>query len=357
MPLGGCLSILVALIVVAVVGYVGVTKGMDSINDRFSGPDDFDGAGTGAVTFEVRDGESISTVGMNLEQAGVVASVEAFSDAVDQSGKSIQTGIFPLKQQMSAARAVAVLVDREQRLSSLTLLPGKTVQEIVKLLGADTDFSRSDYQQALDDPDTLGLPADADGNAEGYLYPGQYYIGPDSTAASILRAMVDRYKQTAEKVDLAGAAKRLGYTEHELLTVASLVQAEAPAKDMPKVARVVYNRLEIDPNPAAGFLQIDATVNYALGRGPITRLTTAEINSVADSPYNTYRQKGLPPGPIEAPGEAALEAAANPADGPWFFYVTVNLRTQKTKFTDDYDEFLRFSGELDDYCATQSDRC
>ena len=294
---------------------------------------------------------------MNLEQAGVVASVEAFSDAVDQSGKSIQTGIFPLKQQMSAARAVAVLVDREQRLSSLTLLPGKTVQEIVKLLGADTDFSRSDYQQALDDPDTLGLPADADGNAEGYLYPGQYYIGPDSTAASILRAMVDRYKQTAEKVDLAGAAKRLGYTEHELLTVASLVQAEAPAKDMPKVARVVYNRLEIDPNPAAGFLQIDATVNYALGRGPITRLTIAEIDSVADSPYNTYRQKGLPPGPIEAPGEAALEAAANPADGPWFFYVTVNLRTQKTKFTDDYDEFLRFSGELDDYCATQSDRC
>ena len=95
----------------------------------------------------------------------------------------------------------------------------------------------------------------------------------------------------------------------------------------------------------------------ALGREPIARLTTDEIDSVADSPYNTYRQKGLPPGPIEAPGDAAIDAAANPADGPWFFYVTVNLRTGETKFTDDYDEFLGFKRERDEYCATQSDRC
>lgn len=353
-PFGGCLSILVALLVVAVLGYVGVTKGIGTIKDRFTGPDDYSGAGSGSLTFEVRDGESASTVGGNLKQAGVVASEQAFTDAVTASGKSIQTGIFPLKQKMSAARVVAVLVDPSQRLSSLTLLPGKTVTEIVKLLGADTDFSKQDYQKALDDPQALGLPAAADGNAEGYLYPGQYFIGPDSTATSILRAMVDRYKETAAKVDLAGAADRLGYTQHQLLTVASLLQAEVPAKDMPKVARVIYNRLEIEPNPTAGFLQIDAAVNYALGRGPVTRLTIADIDSVADSPYNTYRQKGLPPGPIEAPAEAALEAAAHPADGPWFFYVTVNLRTQKTKFTADYDEFLRYSAELDAYCATQS---
>ena len=141
------------------------------------------------------------------------------------------------------------------------------------------------------------------------------------------------------------------------MTIASLVEAEGRGDDMPKVARVIYNRLEIEPNPSAGFLQVDAAVNYALGREPIARLTTDEIDSVADSPYNTYRQKGLPPGPIEAPGDAAIDAAANPADGPWFFYVTVNLRTGETKFTDDYDEFLGFKRELDEYCATQSDRC
>ena len=94
-----------------------------------------------------------------------------------------------------------------------------------------------------------------------------------------------------------------------------------------------------------------------LGKPGPARLSQAEIDSVADSPYNTYKQKGLPPGPIEAPGDAAIQAALNPEDGPWFFYVTVNLATGETKFTDDYDEFLQFKSELDEYCETQSDRC
>jgi UPF0755 protein len=89
----------------------------------------------------------------------------------------------------------------------------------------------------------------------------------------------------------------------------------------------------------------------------VARLTQDEIDSVADSPYNTYTQKGLPPTPIEAPGDDAIEAAAHPVDGPWFFYVTVNLKTGETKFTESYDEFLAFRQELDEYCETQSDRC
>ena len=353
----GYLAVILAFAVVGVVGYVGVTRGIDSIKDRFAGPEDYTGAGTGSVIFEVRPGESVTTIGQNLKSAKVVASVEAFTDAVSASPGTVQIGTFPLLEQMPAADVVAVLTDSGNRLSSLTLVPGKTVKEIVALLARDTDPSKKDYRKALKSPQKLGLPAEANGDPEGYLFPGQYAIRPDDTAQTILKAMVDRYKEAAKEVDLAGAAERLGYTEHQLLTVASLVQAEVPAKDMAKVARVVYNRLEIEPNPSAGFLQIDAAVNYALGRGPITRLTIADIDSVADSPYNTYRQKGLPPGPIEAPGTDALKAAANPADGPWFFYVTVNLAKQQTKFTDDYDEFLRFSAELDDYCATQSDRC
>ncbi len=141
------------------------------------------------------------------------------------------------------------------------------------------------------------------------------------------------------------------------MTVASLVQAEGRGDDMPKVARVIYNRLEIDPNPSAGFLQIDAAVNFALGREPIARLTTAEIDSVSDSPYNTYTQKGLPPGPIEAPGDAAIAAAANPADGP----VVLLRHGQPAHGRDEVHRLLRrvpgFRAELDEYCATQSDRC
>ena len=128
------------------------------------------------------------------------------------------------------------------------------------------------------------------------------------------------------------------------MTIASMIEAEGRGDYRAKIARVIYNRLEIDPNPSAGFLQIDATVNYALGRAGPAVLTDEEIDSVADSPYNTYTQKGLPPGPIEAPGEDAIEAALNPEEGPWFFYVTVNLATGETKFTDSYDEFLRVQG-------------
>ena len=120
---------------------------------------------------------------------------------------------------------------------------------------------------------------------------------------------------------------------------------------------LLYNRLDIDPNPSAGFLQIDASVNYALGRSGSTVITDEDKASVEDSPYNLYSHKGLPPTPIEAPGDDAIKAALNPEDGPWFFYVTVNLATGETKFTDSYDEFLQFKDEYTQYCETQSDRC
>ena len=142
-----------------------------------------------------------------------------------------------------------------------------------------------------------------------------------------------------------------------MMTIASLIEAEGRGDYRAKIARVIYNRLEIDPNPSAGFLQIDASVNYALGRSGSTVITDEDKESVADSPYNLYTHKGLPPTPIEAPGDEAIEAALNPEDGPWFFYVTVNLATGETKFTESYDEFLQFKAEYTEYCETQSDRC
>ena len=86
-------------------------------------------------------------------------------------------------------------------------------------------------------------------------------------------------------------------------------------------------------------------------------ITDADKESVADSPYNTYTQKGLPPGPIEAPGDDSIQAALNPEEGSWLWYVTTNLKSGETKFTDDYDEFLEYKQEYQDYCDTQSDRC
>jgi UPF0755 protein len=112
---------------------------------------------------------------------------------------------------------------------------------------------------------------------------------------------------------------------------------------------VIYNRLDPDTwGGTYGLLQMDATLNYALGKSDIN-LTTEELQK--DDPFNTYKYPGLPPTPINSPGEAAMDAALNPADGDWLYYVTVNPDTGETKFSNDYDEFLKFKQEFSDWLA------
>ena len=168
--------------------------------------------------------------------------------------------------------------------------------------------------------------------------------------------MVSRWSQSAGDLGLEEKAAALGYTPAEVMTIASLVEAEAKLDpDFGKVARVIYNRLDI-PNDSDtnGLLQIDASVNYGLQQDLGVALTTDQLQQ--DTPYNTYTRAGLPPTPIEAPGDKAIEAALNPTPGDWYFYVTVDLATAETKFAETYDEFLTYKAELDDYCTT-SDAC
>lgn len=357
----GCLAVLLALAVIAALVVVGGRAAKSRLDDFFADPEDFPGPGRGSVTFEVTSGDTSTIICRNLKEEGVVASVDACIAAANANDGSsgIQVGFYELKKEMASEDALEVLVDPSNILSANVTIPeGLNTDQIVDLLAEGTEFSADQFQKHLDDPSKIGLPEYAGGEAEGYLFPATYAFGPKDKPADMLAAMVDRWRQAADEAGLEQAAEELGYTPHELMTIASLVEAEGRGEDMPKVARVIYNRVENPDNGVTnGLLQIDAAVNYALGKEPIARLTTDQIDSVADSPYNTYTQPGLPPGPIEAPGDAAIEAAANPADGPWLFYVTVNLETGETKFTESYDEFLSFRGELDEYCATQSDRC
>jgi len=128
--------------------------------------------------------------------------------------------------------------------------------------------------------------------------------------------MVNRANAEFTKIDLEGNATKVGKTPEEILTIASLVQAEAQeSEDFGKVSRVIYNRL--DQNMALGF---DSTINYAMGR---STLSTSVQDTQYASPYNTYIHKGLPPGPISDPGDTALDAALNPTPGNWLYFVTV----------------------------------
>jgi UPF0755 protein len=354
----GCIPVLLVLAVVGALLYFGVSWGKGFIEDHFGDPEDYAGPGKGSVTFQVEEGDSIGQMGRNLEEAGVVASVEAFTDAAsgDPDATGIQVGFYPLKKEMKASDVLDVLTDPARIITTQITFPeGLRVVDIVELLVKNTDFSKAQFEKVLDSHDKLGLPDYAGENAEGYLFPSTYGFGPDATPTTMLRAMVDRWRQAAEDADLEGAAARLGYTPQELMTVASLVEAEGRGDDMPKIARVIYNRIEnVGTAGTIGRLQLDATVNFAHGRDLGAR--TTEEDRQIDSPWNTYRVVGLPPTPIEAPGEAAMLAAANPAEGDWYYYVTVNLKTGETKFAETPEEHAQNVQELNEYCET-SEAC
>jgi UPF0755 protein len=359
--LKGCVAVLVALVVLLGGFYVALTQGVSWVADQFQGPEDYPGPGTGSVEFTVNEGDTVAQIGRNLKAEGVTLSVQAFIDAAagepDSSG--IQVGAYELQKEMRAADALEVLIDPDNLIGfpTVTVPEGLRLTEIVATLAENTDFPEQAWNRALQQPERIGLPDYAEGNAEGYLFPATYEIKPGMKPVRILKMMVDRWRQAADEAGLEEKAAELGKTPGELMIIASLIEAEGRGDDMPRIARVIYNRLDGpgDKGGTNGTLGIDASIAYGLGLSPgSTELTPEQL--AEDTPYNTRLNAGLPPTPIEAPGDDAIAAAANPADGDWYYYVTVDLSTGETKFYEDYDGFLEGRDEYKAYCET-SDRC
>jgi UPF0755 protein len=192
---------------------------------------------------------------------------------------------------------------------------GARVRSIVKTIVAKTDITKRALTKALSSPATIGLPAAAKGNPEGYLFPATYSVPPGQTAVGLLKQMVDKTVESQKLLDLPAKASALGYTPEQILTVASILEYEANrGVDYPKVARVIYNRLQ------QGIpLQLDSTVAYVSGRSGDVWTTAAERSD--SSAYNTYAHAGLPPGPIGSPGEETIKAALSPAKGSWLYFL------------------------------------
>jgi UPF0755 protein len=345
----GCLAVLVALAVLAGGAYFLYDAGTAALRDRFAPAPDYAGTGSGSVLVEVREGQSASDIAETLLDKDVVKSTEAFTEAAmaNPASTKIQVGFYEMREQMSAESALDILIDPANMVqNAVTVREGLTVEETVELLAEKTDFTKKQFAKVLRRPGALGLPPYAEGNPEGYFFPATYQLPPNSTPRSVLTMMVERFDQAAQSLDLVAEAKALGISPHDVMTVASLVQAEARFdKDFAKVSRVIYNRLE---EPMR--LQFDSTVHYAVGRDG--GVGTSDDDRATDSPYNTYKYDGLPPTPIMAPGEQAIEAALNPADGPWLYFVTTNPDTGVTKFAESYDDHLRNKREFDEWCSS-----
>jgi UPF0755 protein len=333
---------LVALLVILIPLGIGASYVYSFYQSKYH-PADYSGPGTGRLVVQVPSGATPTSLGPELTKLGVVASARAFVLAAEHSSNpsGLLPGFYGMHLHMKASLAYALLLNPENLVQVPVTIPeGWRLSQIVAYLGAKSGIPASAYQAVLKNPAQLHLPAYADGKAEGYLFPATYEVVPHESALGVLTAMVQRFDQEAAQLNLPAAAKRVGLTEGQVIIMASLVEAEGgKLSDYPKIARVIYNRLARNIP-----LELDSTVLYGLNTYGIMA-SDAQLNST--SPYNTYRHKGLTPGPIDSPGAAAIQAVLNPAAGNWIYFVTVDPKTKETLFTASEAQFEQYKAELD----------
>ncbi|KAE8763742.1 endolytic transglycosylase MltG [Georgenia thermotolerans] len=340
-------SAVVLFVVVAALAALSVwaVPKVSSLLSVGGGPEDYPGPGTGEVLVSIPQGSTGHDMGTVLEEADVVASVRAFTDAYNDNVNAarIQAGSYNLKKQMAARDAVAALLDPANKAEITVTVPeGFHAQQVYERIASVSGLPMEEVEAAAKDPAAIGLPAEAGGNPEGWLAAATYTFEPGDDAASMLRSMVTLTVSRLDKLGVPAAERQ------RVLTEASIVEREV---NLPQyygqVARVIENRIH-DTAQVGGLLQMDSTVLYGVGKvGGVP--TRADLDN--DNPYNTYLHPGLPPTAIGAPGEAALDAVINPPPGDWLYFVTVNLETGETKFAATLDEHNANVAEFRKYMA------
>ncbi|MBG6238104.1 UPF0755 protein [Mycetocola sp. CAN_C7] len=304
-------------------------------------PNDYEGAGSGEVMVSIVAGDDGTAIAQTLTNSGVTKTSEAFYDLlVAQDAEPVfQPGVYRLAKKMSAQSALDALLDPENKEERTVLLrEGITGAEIFTELSAGTEIPVADFEAAAADPAQFGIPATVP-SIEGWLFPALYTFDPGLTAEQVIQVLVDR---TISSLDSAAVPEA---DRERVLIVASIIQREARLDDdFFKVSRVIYNRLAVDMK-----LEMDSTAQYADTTKSGSVWSTKEALE-SDNPWNTYVRSGLPIGPIASPGDTAIAAAMAPADGSWLFFVTVNLDTGETVFTDTVAEHEQAVAQLRTWC-------
>lgn len=321
------IAVLGAIAMGGVYGYRWVTGNVNVASSADA--TDYPGPGSGEVTIEIKEGDSGGDIAKTLKDAGVIKSTGPFTtlfSASPDAGK-ISPGQYTLKKQMKASDALDMLLDPSSQAGGRVTIPeGMRMSAIFPKLSQATGVPVSDFENAAKDYTALGVPANPASSAEGYLWPGTYSFPEGASAQEILSTMVAR---TNSELAKRGVAPQ---DQYRILILASIAEKEARSPDdYGKVVRTIDNRLagvgEAGGHPMR--LQLDSTVAYASGRSSVS---TTPQERQSDSPYNTYMHDGLPIGPISNPGAATIDAAINPPEGPWLYWVTVNTDTGETKF-------------------------
>ncbi len=322
---------------------IGQLRQLDAFQEFFA--DDYAEGDMGeTITFRVGEGDGGTVIADNLVEAGVVKSRAAFVNLCEARRAeclSIQPGGYQVQLRSPAEVVFNILIDPSNKnTTQFTIQEGLSVIQTLHELARQTGIPLADFQAAAN-PAALGITpewyqrtngdgkpnaVEQRGSIEGFLFPNTYFYDPTYTAHDILKMMVDQFFVVANRVDLRGRAQALGISPYEVLITASLLEAEGLEQDFAKIARVAYNRVYKDMI-SCDCLQFDSTARYwqELQAGVPRQAggSTGPLND-PNNPYNTYdKTPGMPLGPISNPGEAALNAAAHPADGDWLYFVVV----------------------------------
>ncbi len=314
----GLLGVLLAFSIIASIDFLkpGVASAPDFSCEKES---------TSEVLIDISQGESGSSIAEELEDKGVVQSSLAFYRVAvsNPSAGSIAPGIHRIQSKLCAIQALEQLLDRSRIENLISIPEGSWNSEIFSRL-QDLGYSQREVEEAAR---SLQLPAGYT-SLEGLLFPAQYSFDSATSVNEILGSILARGISEIKKAKFYESKE--GFSAQELVTIASLVQAEGDPQDYRKVSQVVRNRLKKGMP-----LQFDSTVHYIKKtRGSIFLSTQSTL---INSPYNTYRRTGLPPTPINNPGAEALFAAAHPENGAWLYFITV--APGDTRFTDSYQQF------------------
>jgi len=332
-----------------IVGAVGVVwklvlPQLGSLTHSESTAEDFAGPGHDTVEVVIAPGSTGAQIGQKLVDAGVVKSVKAFTRAftANPAAASIQPGTYRLALELPAADAISSLLSTENRVVTKVTIPeGLTVQQILERVSSITTVSVDDLKAAMADTAATGLPAEAGGSYEGWLFGATYQFEPGTAPVEMIRQMVDK---TVKVLDGKGVAPA---DRERILITASLVESEARTpEDRAKVARAIQNRLD---KPMK--LDIDSAVAFGLNKSG--KDLTSDDKAV-DTPYNLYMHTGLPPTPISSPSEVSIDAVLHPADGPWLYWVTVNFDTYETLFAETLAEHQQNRDKLREWVAQHS---
>jgi UPF0755 protein len=296
--------------------------------------------GAGRVDVQIPRGADMGRIAELLEKKGMIRDATVFRWFARFQGKAahVQAGRYDLPRDRTGPELLDLLVEGRTRLARIVVPEGLTAEDAAAAVARQAPFSAAEYLALARDSvlaDSLGVPGPA---LEGYLFPETYFVDPDISAREFVKLQVQTFREVFDD-DIARAPEAQDLSPREIVTLASIVEAEARrADERPVIASVYRNRLRRGMP-----LEADPTIQYALG-GHRDRILYRDLE--VDSPYNTYRNPGLPPGPICSPGLASLKAAVQPDSTPYLYFFWIGDSLGTHTFSETYGEHLRKRAQL-----------